>query len=139
MSEYGGEFIGTLYICGEFFWARSEAQQNIWLFVSMCSMEVNALNVWQAVKFLSVTKPLAILTTLNFDVSYQGVYGETIYLEGLGETRNAYTILVRNNAGKKHLEDVGVIDKITLILLLKLRNGDRWIHTVKYLPVVDSI
>lgn len=65
-----------------------------------------------------MTKILPILTTLSFNVPYQGVYGETIYLGGVGETRIAFKISARNYGGKKHLEDLGVNDKIILIFLL---------------------
>jgi len=61
------------------------------------------------------------LTTLSFNVSYQGVYGGIIYLEGVGETRNSFKISARNYGGKKHLEDLGVNDKIILILLLNYK------------------
>jgi hypothetical protein len=66
------------------------------------------LNGWQAVKFQLVTKILPILKTLSFNVSYQGVYGETIYLEGVEKTRNAFKISARNYGDQKHLEDLGV-------------------------------
>jgi hypothetical protein len=101
--------------------------------------ESYVLNGWQAVKFQLMTKILPILTTLRFNVSYRSVYGETIYLEGVGGTRNAFKISARNYGGKKHLEDLGVNYKIILILPLKLKDGDRWIRTVDYLTVVGSI
>jgi hypothetical protein len=97
------------------------------------------LNCWQAAKFQLVTKILPVLTTLSFNISYQGVYSETIYLEGVWETRNAFKISARNYGGKKHLEDLEVNYKIILILLLKLKYGDSWIRTAKYLLVVGSI
>lgn len=63
-----------------------------------------------------MTKISPTLTTLSFNVSYQGVYGETIYLEGVGESRNSFKISARNYGGKKHFEDLSVNDKIILTI-----------------------
>lgn len=86
-----------------------------------------------------MTKILPVLTTLRFNVSCRGVYGATIYLEGVGGTRNAFKTSARNYGGKKHLEDLGINYKIILILPLKLKDGYSWSRTVDYLPVVGSI
>jgi hypothetical protein len=57
----------------------------------------------------------------------------------VGETRNASKISAINHGDKKHLENLGLNDEITLILLLKLKDSDSWIRSVKCLPVVGSI
>jgi len=50
------------------------------------------LNGWQTVKFQLVTNILSVLMTLSFNVLYQSVQVETIYLEGVGEKKSVFKI-----------------------------------------------